>query len=762
MNFINLDRCFVPLKKDQEPSLDLGRFWGPRVSGWLGWDELRRRRRVILLAEAASGKTEEFRHQCDVLNSTGCPAFFLRIEELAEQGTETALDRESAKLFEAWLTGTGEGWFFLDSVDEARLNRKSFDTALKRFAKDIGTGLERAHVYVSCRVTDWKGAEDRSTYERYLPAWKKPIIAPVAKPEDYTALLSPLFENKSPPRAAKPDKNEDNLNDLLVVQLVPLSEDQYRALATAADVKDVDQFVEAITKNGLTALTERPGDLLDLADYWKSHGQFSTFADMLEHNISRKLTERDQYRPDNEIISPEEAREGAERLAGALTFGKSFTLRAPGHDPDPSLAAGALDPAEVLPDWTDARRNALLRRGIFAPAAYGRVRFHHRSTQEYLAAKWLHRLINNNCPRVEIFQLLFAERYGVETVVPSLRAEAAWLSLWHPDIQNEVIRREPLTLLAHGDPGSLSIPVREQILLGYATKQATAEVSDERLEPRALWMFADAELAPAIRKAWQMNSREDFRFDLLRLIREGGIKDAAPLAKSVALSKIADEHHRIVAVQAAAACGDSETLTVVAKALVQRPETVKAGLASSLSLVLYPKVLSTCDLLKVIEKSHWLVEQMNARARGRFHAFREAEVAAGDKPDVIVASTSAPCEVGIEVKHGGKGWTARDLEHALRSQLAEDYLKPENRRHGVLVITHHRDRRWLRVSDNKPISFSELIAWLSEIVATVSQLLAPKELLDPKIQNQQLFYRTIQGDELPITELSSGEREVRV
>jgi hypothetical protein len=137
MNFINLDRYFVPLTKDQEPSLDIGRFWGPRVSGWLGWEELRRRRRVILLAEAASGKTEEFRHQCDVLRAAGSPAFFLRIEELAEQGIETALDSESAKLLEAWLAGSGEGWFFLDSVDEARLNRKSFDSALKRFAKDI-------------------------------------------------------------------------------------------------------------------------------------------------------------------------------------------------------------------------------------------------------------------------------------------------------------------------------------------------------------------------------------------------------------------------------------------------------------------------------------------------------------------------------------------------------------------------------------------------------------------------------------------------
>jgi len=193
MNFINLARYFVPLTKDQEPNLDIGRFWGHRVSGWLGWAELKRRRRVILLAEAASGKTEEFRHQCDTLKAAGSPAFFLRIEELAEQGIEAAFDNESGKLLDTWLAGSGEGWFFLDSVDEARLNRKSFDTALRRFAKDIGTGLERAHVYVSCRVTDWKGAEDRSTYMRYLPAWKKPVIAPVVKPEDYSALLDPVW-----------------------------------------------------------------------------------------------------------------------------------------------------------------------------------------------------------------------------------------------------------------------------------------------------------------------------------------------------------------------------------------------------------------------------------------------------------------------------------------------------------------------------------------------------------------------------------------
>lgn len=430
MNFIDLNRSFVPLAKDQEPNLEIGRLWGGRFSGWLDWEQLRQRRRVILLAEAASGKTEEFRHQCDVLRAAGSPAFFLRIEELADQGTEAALDGDSVKLLETWLAGSGEAWFFLDSVDEARLNRKSFDTALKRFARDLGTGLERAHVYVSCRVTDWKGVEDRTTYTRYLPAWKKPITPPVKEPDDYSALLDPIFKDKASSRPSKPDNTDEQLDDLTVVQLVPLSSDQYRSLAAETGVTNVDAFVDAITKQGLEAFTERPGDLVDLADYWKSHGKFGSFAQMLEHSITRKLAERDPHRPDNETISPDDAREGAERLAGALTFGKSFTLRAPGHDPDPSLAAGALDPAEILPDWTDARRNALLRRGIFAPATYGRIRFHHRSTQEYLTARWLDRLLRNGCPRSEISELLFAERYGVQTVVPSLRAVAAWLSLF--------------------------------------------------------------------------------------------------------------------------------------------------------------------------------------------------------------------------------------------------------------------------------------------------------------------------------------------
>lgn len=121
------------------------------------------------------------------------------------------------------------------------------------------------------------------------------------------------------------------------------------------------------------------------------------------------------------------------------------------------------------------------------------------------------------------------------------------------------------------------------------------------------------------------------------------------------------------------------------------------------------------------EVQKWIVEQMNYRSRGRFTAFREAEVAGGDKPDVIVSSTSAQCEVGIEVKHGGKGWTPRQLESALSSQLAQDYLKPSTRRHGVLVVTHHGQRGWRNPQSNGPMTFAELIRRLQSTAETIFQ-----------------------------------------
>ncbi len=94
-------------------------------------------------------------------------------------GLEMALGPDETALFEQWRNGAEAGFFFLDSVDEARLNRKSFEIALKRFARELGASLDRTHVFISCRVSDWKEPGDRRSIETLLPLPREPAAAEV-------------------------------------------------------------------------------------------------------------------------------------------------------------------------------------------------------------------------------------------------------------------------------------------------------------------------------------------------------------------------------------------------------------------------------------------------------------------------------------------------------------------------------------------------------------------------------------------------------
>jgi len=57
----------------------------------------------------------------------------------------------------------------------------------------------------------------------------------------------------------------------------------------------------------------------------------------------------------------------------------------------------------------------------------------------------------------------------------------------------------------------------------------------------------------------------------------------------------------------------------------------------------------------------------------------------------------------------------------MRNQLDEDYLKPEARPNGILVITHHRARQWRDTETNEQITFPQLIQRLSAAAATLTR-----------------------------------------
>ena len=183
--------------------------------------------------------------------------------------------------------------------------------------------MERAHIFISCRVSDWKGRDDRAIIERLLPSWEK-AAEPSAEVKT-NPLLDPVFKEKSKTEPIQ-RKRERKVHELLVVQLHPLTNEQCELLAGAEGVSKPSEFMTEIREKGLDAFTERPGDVLDLASYWNSYGKFGSLSDMVEHAVGHKLEEREKDRPDNSVLSVEKARKGAERIAAALTLGKSFTV----------------------------------------------------------------------------------------------------------------------------------------------------------------------------------------------------------------------------------------------------------------------------------------------------------------------------------------------------------------------------------------------------------------------------------------------------
>jgi hypothetical protein len=509
MKFIDLDRMFAPLSKDKEATLEWGAAAGRKYAGWLNWSDLLQRQRVVLLAEALSGKTQELTFHTKRLKDEGKHAYFVRIEELADSGFQSSLDEAGTTDFGTWKATKARAWFFLDSVDEARVNKKNFGLALRRFAKELGReNLGRAHAVVTCRASDWHGKGDRELIKELLPVVTSSAPEPVLDPDE--ALLAPIFTPSEKTRRVPPVAHETQPADLLVVQLVPLTLEQKSKFVRAAGVADSDDFLRAVGRSGLVGMTERPGDLVDLIGYWNEHRAFGSLQDMTDEGVQRKLTEEDTHRGDADQLTSQRAREGAERLAAALVLGKSFTRRAAGQEPETDLAQGAIEPLKVLPDWSAAQVTTLLRRGLFAPATYGRVRFHHRSSQEFLAASWPRRLLAANCPLEEVRRLLFVELYGIETVRPALRAVAAWLSLAHPAILSEVTRREPVCLVAYGDPKSLPITARERLLKVYAQLDAKGDLNPEMIDYRAVWMFSDPECSASIRVTTRDNQDDNF------------------------------------------------------------------------------------------------------------------------------------------------------------------------------------------------------------------------------------------------------------
>lgn len=304
------------------------------------------------------------------------------------------------------------------------------------------------------------------------------------------------------------------------------------------------------------------------------------------------------------MLSDARARLGAERLALALALTRTRTIRSPEQALDIERAEGVLDPAEVLPDWAEDERQAILRRALFDPATYGRVRFHHRSVQEYLAACRLKSLRDKGMSAKALFRFLFAERYGVAVVIPSMRAISAWLALWDEDVRAELMAREPEILLSNGDPETLSVSARVALLRAFAASYGEGGWRGIKIPIEEARRLAHPELATVIKELWGGGpSNEDVRELLLELIWQGAIEGCVEIAEQGAYDIRLSEYHRIISVRALLACNRVKSVRRVADSILQDPDIWSDRIVRGLASDLFRKILTVAELVALVERT---------------------------------------------------------------------------------------------------------------------------------------------------------------
>ena len=134
---ISLDRSFSLVPRSETDSDDQELYSISSSQKRTGWPELEGEFRCVILAEAGAGKSVDMAARARHVAKQGRAAFFIRIEDI-EDGFETAFEVGCVDSFEHWLNSQEEAWFFLDSIDEARLgNPRAFERAIRRFAARI-------------------------------------------------------------------------------------------------------------------------------------------------------------------------------------------------------------------------------------------------------------------------------------------------------------------------------------------------------------------------------------------------------------------------------------------------------------------------------------------------------------------------------------------------------------------------------------------------------------------------------------------------
>jgi hypothetical protein len=185
-----------------------------------------------------------------------------------------------------------------------------------------------------------------------------------------------------------------------------------------------------------------------------------------------------------------------------------------------------------------------------------------------------------------------------------MRPIAAWLALWDRHVQRELIRREPETLLSMGDPETLPIPIRAELLRAFAQCYGSGGWRGLRIPLEEIRRLAHPELGSAVLELWgQGPTNEDVRELLLDLMDQGHMHQCVSVCEQAARDVNLPEHHRAIAVRVLVTCGQEATVQEIAKSIVHDRTSWSAALGAGLVGDLFPSALTAADVIRFVEMS---------------------------------------------------------------------------------------------------------------------------------------------------------------
>lgn len=530
-------RTFVDIPEEGALSEHLNELDSLLGRSGVSWEELLESKRVLIFSEAGAGKTFECQAEQQRLWAAGEPAFFLELAQLAKRDLRAMLSPDEEARFDEWMAAPSDrATFFLDSYDELKLTLGSFKMALTTLAKALGGKLGRARVIVTSRPIP----VDEQLFRTMLPVPQETRI--VASEEAFADLM---VEEQRP-------KNDDNASrPWRRVVLSPLTDPQIRKMAVSFRVADPDPLLEDIRRRNAQTFACRPQDLIELCADWRDHKRIRTHREQVYSNVQVKLRPR-KNRQEKTALSYDRAVEGAQRLALAALLTRRLTFRHSAAADTADDGEATLDPASILVDWTEEDIETLLERPLFGFASYGRVRFHHRSVLEFLAAEHLKHLVSRGMTRRALNRILFASTAQNEEVVrPSMRPVAAWLAILDTGVFDEILRREPDLLLNAGDPETLTTTQRRRALLAYVDRYGPGGWRGMQVPGIQIHRFASQDLAATISEAWQGGiENSEVREVLLGLIAAGQIDACGEIAVEAACNGGFGYGERVDAIEA--------------------------------------------------------------------------------------------------------------------------------------------------------------------------------------------------------------------